>query len=109
MQTIIDKLYDIVLDRKKNPPQRSYVVHLLNEGIDKIGAKIIEEANEFIEAADENDEAHTIYEAADLLFHYIVLLGYKGIEPDKVFNELERRFGVSGITEKESRGKKKND
>lgn len=102
---ILTALYEVVQDRKINPPEKSYMVKLLDGGVDKIASKITEEAAEFIEAAGENDDDHTVYEAADLLFHTIVMLGYKNIEPALVLQELGRRFGISGITEKESRNK----
>jgi phosphoribosyl-ATP pyrophosphohydrolase len=103
---IIEQLYEVILDRKKNSPEKSYVVSLLNGGIPKIAAKINEEAGEFIEACSEDDRSHTVYEAADLLFHFLVMLGYKDIPPSEVLDELSRRFGLSGIAEKESRNKK---
>ena len=76
-------------------------------GVGKIGAKIVEEATEVVEAADEPGEAgreHLINEVADLVFHAAVLLGYRDLPWTAVENELARRFGISGITEKESRG-----
>lgn len=103
---VLDELYRVILDRKNNPPEKSYVVKLLNGGIPKIGEKVMEEAGELVEAAGETDRAHTVYEAADLLFHTLVLLGYHDISPDEVFAELARRFGLSGITEKEMRKQK---
>ncbi len=102
---ILTALYEVVQDRKINPPEKSYMVKLLDGGVDKIASKITEEAAEFIEAAGESDDDHTVYEATDLLFHTIVMLGYKNIEPARVLQELGRRFGVSGITEKENRNK----
>lgn len=103
--TILEKLEQIIDDRKKNPPEKSYVSSLLKGGVDKMGAKITEEAAELVEAAAATDHAHTVYEAADLFFHVMVLLGYKDISLREVYAELERRFGTSGITEKESRKK----
>jgi phosphoribosyl-ATP pyrophosphohydrolase len=100
---ILERLSEIIEDRKKNPPAKSYVTSLLNGGLDKIGAKITEEAQELLESAATTDQVHTVYETADLLFHVMVLLGYKDIPIQDVFRELERRFGTSGITEKESR------
>jgi phosphoribosyl-ATP pyrophosphohydrolase len=104
-KNIINELYKIIQDRKINPPEKSYVVKLLNGGIPEISEKIIEEAGEFIDACGQDDRSHTIYEAADLLFHFIVMLGYKDIDPQDVLDELSKRFGISGITEKESRKK----
>jgi len=104
--SIISEIYKIIRERKINPPEKSYVSGLIKEGIEKIAAKIREESEEFIEASGSDDTAHTVHEAADLLFHSLVLLGYKDIDPELVMDELIRRFGTSGITEKESRGKK---
>jgi phosphoribosyl-ATP pyrophosphohydrolase len=106
-RSIIEKIYGVILDRKANPPEKSYVVSLLKGGIPKISEKIMEEAGEFVEASSEDDRSHTVYEAADLLFHFLVMLGYKDIDPNEVFDELARRFGISGITEKESRNTNK--
>ena len=102
---ILNDLYDIIQERKQTPEKKSYVASLIKGGVSKIGAKITEEAQELIESANLDDDNHTIHEAADLLFHTLVLLGYKEIHPDAVLAELRRRFGTSGITEKESRNK----
>ncbi len=107
--SILPALLAVIADRKANPPaERSYVVSLLNGGTDKIGPKITEEAGEVVEAADEPGQAgreHLVHEVADLVFHTLVLLGLKEIPWAEVEAELARRFGVSGIVEKESRGK----
>ncbi len=107
--SILPALLALIADRKANPPsERSYVVSLLNGGTAKIGPKITEEAGEVIEAADEPGQAgreHLVHEVADLVFHTLVLLGLKEIPWAEVETELGRRFGVSGIVEKESRGK----
>jgi phosphoribosyl-ATP pyrophosphohydrolase len=105
--TIMNALMDVIAARKANPPPRSYVVDLMRGGVPSIGAKIIEEAAETVEAADEPGSAgreHLIKEAADLVFHTAVLLGYRDIPWSAVEAEIARRFGISGITEKESRG-----
>jgi phosphoribosyl-ATP pyrophosphohydrolase len=100
---IISKLYAVIEDRKKNPPAKSYVASLFAGGVPAIAAKVNEEAAEFTEAAAEDDEAHFIYEAADLFFHALVMLGEKGVRPEQVCAELARRFGISGIDEKKAR------
>jgi phosphoribosyl-ATP pyrophosphohydrolase len=72
-----------------------------------IGGKIVEEADEVVEAAHEEGEAgraHLIRESADLVFHLLVLLGVREVAWSDVESELTRRFGISGIDEKESRG-----
>ena len=106
---ILHALDALIADRKANPPaERSYVVSLLQGGMARIGAKIIEEAAEVIEAGDEPGEAgrtHLVHEVADLLFHAMVLLGLKDIPWAEVEAELARRFGIGGIVEKESRGR----
>ena len=92
--------------RKVNPPERSYVATLLKAGLPKIGAKITEEAAEVVSAAAEpgpDGRTHLIHEVADLLFHTLVLLGHQDLPWSDVEAELARRFGISGIDEKESR------
>ncbi len=82
------------------------MVSLLQGGTPKIGAKIVEEAGEVVAAADEAGDAgraHLVHEVADLLFHTLVLLGHRDIPWFDVEAELARRFGVSGIVEKETR------
>ncbi len=105
--SILQDLIAVIEERKARPPaDRSYVVSLLQGGVPKIGAKITEEAGEVVEAAEEPGEegrAHLVHEVADLFFHTLVLLGHKDIPWQDVENELARRFGVSGIKEKESR------
>jgi phosphoribosyl-ATP pyrophosphohydrolase len=107
--SILPTLLAVIAERKANPPaERSYVVSLLNGGTSKIGSKIIEEAAEVVEAADESGQEgrdHLVREVADLVFHTLVLMGLKEIPWAEVETELARRFGVSGIVEKESRGK----
>lgn len=97
----------VIYDRKRNPRANSYTNTLLDKGLEKIGAKISEEAGELIEAAGEpGDEGrqHTIREAADLLYHAFVLLAHRDIPLSDVEAELARRFGISGLDEKASRG-----
>ncbi|MGC4006321.1 MAG: phosphoribosyl-ATP diphosphatase [Pirellulales bacterium] len=103
----MQRLMAVIEDRRDNPPAKSYTTSLFNAGLPKIGAKLLEEAHEVVEAAAEpGDEgrAHTVYEAGDVLYHLFVLLGYKRIPLSDVETELARRFGISGIDEKASRG-----
>jgi phosphoribosyl-ATP pyrophosphohydrolase len=105
---IMTALMDVIIDRKTNPPaEPSYVISLLRGGAQKIGNKIVEEAAEVVEAGGEEGDggrAHLIKEAADLVFHTMVLLGYRDVAWNEVEDELARRFGISGIVEKRSRG-----
>ncbi len=100
------QLMATIEERKANPPEKSYTTSLLAGGVPKIGAKITEEAAEVVEAAAEAGDAgrqHLIYETGDLLYHLFVLLAHREIRLEEVEAELARRFGVSGLTEKESR------
>jgi phosphoribosyl-ATP pyrophosphohydrolase len=100
-------LMGVIQERKAGEPgQRSYVVELMRGGVAKIGGKIIEEAAEVVDAGDEPGDAgraHLVKEVADLVFHAMVLLGYRDAAWDEVEAELARRFDISGIAEKESR------
>ncbi len=102
----LDALESIILERQAAPDEKSYTAKLLAGGVERIGAKIIEEAAELVEAAAEPNEEgrqHTIYEAADLVYHTLVLLAERGVRLAEVEAELARRFGVSGLEEKASR------
>jgi phosphoribosyl-ATP pyrophosphohydrolase len=109
--SILDALMDVIADRKANPPaRRSYVVALLEGGTEKIGAKIVEEAAEVVEAAGEPGQAgreHLVREVADLVFHAMVMLGHRDARWSEVEAELGRRFGISGIDEKAARAPKR--
>ena len=103
---ILERLMVIIEDRRDNPPERSYTTSLFQGGVDKIGRKITEEAAEVVEAAGEveaGDHQHLVYESADLIYHLFVMLGYHKIPLAEVADELGRRFGTSGLDEKESR------
>ena len=84
----IDQLRDIIKDRKNNPSEKSYTASLFAKGINKIAQKVGEEAVEIvIEAKDDNKEFF-LGEAADLLFHYLILIEAKGYELDEVMQVL---------------------
>lgn len=103
----LDQLEQTILERQAEPSEKSYTSQLLAGGVEKIGGKIIEEAAECVEAASEAGEegrTHTIYEAGDLMYHLLVLLTARGIQLSEVEAELARRFGVSGLEEKATRG-----
>jgi phosphoribosyl-ATP pyrophosphohydrolase/phosphoribosyl-AMP cyclohydrolase len=87
----IDQLRGIIKDRKNNPSDKSYTTSLFAKGINKVAQKVGEEAVEIvIEAKDDNKELF-LGEAADLLFHYLVLLEAKGYELDEVIEVLIQR------------------
>ncbi len=100
---ILQKLTATLEARKGAAPDSSYVAKLYAKGDDAILKKVIEEAGEVLLAAKDADKQHLVYEVADLWFHSLVLLAHKGLTVDDVLNELARREGVSGITEKANR------
>src|ERR1035437_104089 len=102
---ILDAIYQVILERKTASPESSYTASLMAKGIDKILKKIGEESAELIIAGKGGVRQEIVYETADLLYHTLVLLGFHDISPEEVFEELRRRFGMSGIAEKESRSK----
>lgn len=84
-------------------PSCSYVARLLSRGPDAFLKKIGEEATEVVLAAKDGQADKIVYETADLWFHCLVMLEYYGVQPRQVLDELARREGVSGITEKAGR------
>ncbi len=104
--SVVDTLYHTILERKSADPQSSYTASLLHKGENSILKKIVEEAGELCFAIKDGNEDEIIYEAADLVYHCLVGLGYKEINPDRIKSELKRRFGISGIEEKNSRTQK---
>jgi len=102
---ILAALYAVIQQRKKADPESSYVASLYQKGLDKILAKIGEEATETAIAGKAGDLDQIVYETADLWFHSLVLLGHYDLPPEKVLAELQRRFGLSGLEEKANRSK----
>lgn len=105
--SVLAQLMGVIESRRDDPPQRSYTTSLFAGGVDKIGGKISEEAAEVIEAAAEPDEAgrtHLVHEAADLVYHLLVMLAHRGVRFEELEAELGGRFGVSGLDEKAARG-----
>ncbi|MBS9782405.1 MAG: bifunctional phosphoribosyl-AMP cyclohydrolase/phosphoribosyl-ATP diphosphatase HisIE [Arcobacter sp.] len=100
---VVDNLYHTICKRKEDDPEKSYTAKLLQGKQNSMLKKIVEEAGEFSFAIKDNDEEEIIYEAADLMYHSLVALASKNINPDRVKQELARRFGLSGIEEKNSR------
>jgi len=107
MSDTLQKLAAIIEERKSADPDSSYVAQLHHKGLEKILAKVAEEAEETIEAARETvggDVDHLVYETADLWFPTLVMLSKLDTGPEAVLAELERRYGGSGLDEKASRG-----
>lgn len=89
----LDEVYEVIVDRKVDPKDGSYVSGLFEKGLDKILKKIGEEAGETIIGAKNEDKKEIIYETADLWFHSMIALSYFGITPNDIYEELGRRFG----------------
>jgi len=105
MYGVIDTLYHTLQERKTADPSTSWTAKLISKGENTILKKVVEEAGEFSFAYKDNDEKEMIYEAADLTYHMLVALAVKDISPDRIKQELARRFNMSGIAEKDSRDK----
>jgi len=88
---ILNQVFAIIEDRKANPKQGSYTNRLFDEGEDEIVKKIGEEAIEVILAAKSQGDTRVISELADLVYHCLVLLSYRGLSPDDIYQELDRR------------------
>ncbi len=102
-EDILNKLAQVLEQRKQADPASSYVASLYDKGLDAILKKIGEEATETVMAAKDGEAEKIVYETADLWFHTLVLLAHQGLSPDAVLNELDRRFGLSGHDEKAAR------
>ncbi|HEY9149907.1 MAG TPA: phosphoribosyl-ATP diphosphatase [Gammaproteobacteria bacterium] len=104
MNDTLQKLARVLEERKQADPASSYVAGLYHKGLDAILQKVGEEAVETILAAKGDSPEHLVGETADLWFHTLVMLAQRGLGPEPVLAELERRFGLSGLEEKAARG-----
>ncbi|KXB03337.1 phosphoribosyl-ATP pyrophosphatase, partial [candidate division MSBL1 archaeon SCGC-AAA261F19] len=85
---ILDEVFEVIKDRRGNPREQSYVSRLLKEGEKAVVEKVREESEELIEAAEGGERSEIIHEAADTIFHVMVLLAAKGVEFEDVMKEL---------------------
>ena len=99
----LERLEAVIAARRVANPSTSYVAKLSARGLPKIAQKVGEEAVETVIAAMADDRQGLVGEAADLLFHLLVLLAAKDVRLADVLAELDRREGTSGIAEKASR------
>ena len=110
MSDILKALDHVLEERKSAEPDSSYVASLYHKGLNKILEKVGEESTEMILAAKDaehsKDMADIIYETADLWFHSLVALHQLGVSSEDVLKELERRFDLSGLIEKQNRNPK---
>jgi len=104
MSNVLNRLVEVLQDRKASLASDSYVAKLYDQGNSKIIEKIQEECQELIEEiTDDIDKEKVLHEAADLWFHVMVLLENNEINPLEILEVLEKREGLSGIKEKEGR------
>ncbi len=99
----LDDLAAVIAERAKADPDTSWTAKLLAKGPEKCAEKFGEEAIEAIIEAIKDDKARLTSEAADVLFHLLVMLQSRGVALSDVMAELARRQGTSGIAEKASR------
>lgn len=102
-QTILEQVFNVIMERKKTSPDNSYVAALIKNGTDSILKKIGEESAEVIIAAKNKNRDEQIHEIADLWFHVLVLMADQGLTLSDISAELEKRFGLSGLEEKAQR------
>ena len=105
---MLNRLEQVIAERRVADPETSYVARLRGEGRAKIAQKLGEEAVETVIAALFDDRAEVIAESADLIFHHLMLLADCGISLAEVESELARREGLSGLDEKASRETQKD-
>jgi len=105
MNDTLQQLANILEQRKLESADKSYVASLYAKGLDTILKKVGEEATETVIAAKNGDKEQIIYETADLWFHCLVMLADQDLGPNDVLQELQRRFGLSGLEEKAQRKK----
>ena len=94
---MLERVYQTILDRKRNPKEGSYVSTLFQGGPDRIRKKVVEEAGEVILASASGKREDVVYEAADVLFHLLLVLGWHDVTPQDVLAELAKRFGKPGL------------
>ena len=103
MSEVLSKLADVLEQRRGADASKSYVSSLYAAGTEHILDKIDEETRELVTAGRDEEDENVVHEVADLWFHTLVLLSHRGLHPEQVLTELERRFGMSGLEEKASR------
>lgn len=93
--SILNEIYDVILDRKNNPIEGSYVCSLFNhrKGMDKILEKVGEETVEVILSVKNKNREEIIYESSDLLFHLLVMFAGNNVSLDDIVAELRKRRG----------------
>lgn len=88
---ILNKVYNIIVDRKNNPKEGSYTNYLFEKGIDKMLKKVGEESAEVIIASKNTDKKEVVYEISDLMYHLMVVMVEKGVTWEEIYKELTHR------------------
>lgn len=96
MSDTLERLYQVVQDRKNNPQEGSYTCYLFDKGLDKILKKVGEECSETIIAAKNGVREDTVGEISDLLYHLTVMMAQQDIPLEAVLEELDRRSAKIG-------------
>lgn len=99
----LEKLVGDIAVKASASPEVSYTAKLISQGVAKCAKKFGEEAVELALASVSKNKTETAKEAADVLYHFFVLLAVTGVTPDDVMAELKRREGTGGLVEKASR------
>jgi phosphoribosyl-ATP pyrophosphohydrolase len=99
----LERLASEIAQKSSMAPDKSYTAQLISKGVSKCAKKFGEEAVELVLASVTNDKSETTKEAADVLYHLLVLLHASGVAPDAVMDELKRREGTGGLVEKATR------
>lgn len=100
MNDTLERLFEVILDRKINPVEGSYTSYLFEQGMDKILKKVGEECSEVIISAKNGKNMDTVYEISDLIYHLLVLMGEAGITLEQVDCELAARAEKQGNLKK---------
>jgi len=87
----INELYQTIMNRKNEPSESSYTTSLFQKGLPRIAQKVGEEGTEVVVAALSQENARLVEEIADLTYHVLVLMAARGIDPQDVAKELEKR------------------
>lgn len=104
VRPMIERLEAVLETRKTSNGEKSYTRSLFDGGAEKIGKKICEEAGEVVQAISEESDERVASEAADVVFHVLVGLRFRGVPWRNVLGVLATRFGIGGHVEKASRG-----
>jgi len=104
-EKILLEMFEVIEGRKTADPETSYTARLFAKGTQKIAQKFGEESIEAVVAAVSESQERLIRESADVLYHLLVMWADRGIKPTLVWDELEKRFGTSGLAVKEARKK----